>query len=93
MDDFGDFEDMFDKLFNSWSFYLGEPLWIISSISIITAIIVFVCFYNTLISKNKRLIKEDNEIKKFSSEQALIVLKTKLDNGDITEEKYQAQRE
>lgn len=92
VDDFGDFEEMFVGLFNNWSYYFGEPLWIISSISIVIAIIVFVVFNNTLISKNKNLIKEDNEIKNLSSEQALIALKLKLDNGEITEEEYQAQR-
>lgn len=92
VDDFGDFEEMFDGLFNNWSYHFGEPLWIISSISIVTAIIVFVVFNNTLISKNKNLIKEDNEIKNLSSEQALIALKLKFDNGEITEEEYQAQR-
>lgn len=76
-----------------WSNVLGTPLIIIGETAMYIMVFSFIMLNNHLILKNTNYIKVNDDIKNLTPEKALIMLKSKLDNGDITKEEYQAQRE
>ena len=95
LNDFGDFEDMFEAVVDNLSGLFESSLQMLSIMAIIVAVMIFIIANMNLITKtkSKKEIINTAEMNNLSTEELLRFLQEKLDNGDITKEEYQAQRE
>ncbi|MBR5473075.1 MAG: hypothetical protein IKU82_03705 [Clostridia bacterium] len=88
-----DIRELLKELFvyNSWIY--GDIFWGVGLMAITLAVIIFIVANKDFISKKGKVIVEDSTLKNLSPEDALEILNQNLENGTITAEEYQSQRE
>ena len=86
---------MFEAVVDNLSGLFESSLQMLSIMAIIVAVMIFIIANMNLITKtkSKKEIINTAEMNNLSTEELLRFLQEKLDNGDITKEEYQAQRE
>lgn len=81
-----------DSYYDSTLTTIIRILYIISGFAIHVAVLLFVCENTSFFAKSKK-IEQDKNTENMSSTDAIMYLRERLDNGDITAEEYQTQRE